>query len=93
MTYRLKTITSVGAVLGVAFLAAASAQGYQDPEASELTDAMTRAEKQCVALKKAAEGGTEEDKNFAEKKCLDAIKWAKEMMAKNPKDKPKPNVS
>ncbi len=55
-----------------------------------LTDPMTRAELQCVKLRADAANGTADEKKIAEMKCAQAIDYAKEMMAKKAKNKPKP---
>lgn len=81
----------MAAVLGMAM--GVSAQGQPKPadEDDKILDPMTRAEVQCINLKKEAENGTPEEKKAAEKKCMEAIAWAKEMAAKKPMPKPVPN--
>ncbi|WP_262693347.1 hypothetical protein [Kordiimonas aquimaris] len=91
MTYGKKAIVLTATILGMTMGAAAQDQPKPVDENDKLLDPMTRAEIQCINLKKEAEKGSEADKKAAEKKCMDAIAWAKEMAAKKPAPKPVPN--
>lgn len=76
--------------LTVGFGGAALAQDDTETKKKKmLTDPMTRAELQCVKLRADAANGTADEKKIAEMKCAQAIDYAKEMMAKKAKNKPK----
>lgn len=77
-------------VLGASFAAAAN-QDDDKQKDKMLMDPMTRAELQCAKMKAEAAGGTDEEKAQAEKKCQEAIEYAKEMMKAKKKPKPDPD--
>lgn len=91
MTYSNKAIVLTVTMLGMAFGVAAQGQPKPSDANDKQLDPLTRAEIQCINFKKEAENGTEAEKKAAEKKCMDAIAWAKEMAAKKPMPKPVPD--
>ncbi len=83
-----KNLIFISTVTGLALSFGASASAFQDEDAKKekmLMDPMTRAEMQCAKLRAEAATGTEDDKAVAEKKCQQAIEYAKEMLKKKPK--------
>ena len=91
-----KTPKIMGVICATAIsLPALAMQDVQDDTKKKdkmLMDPLTRAELQCVELKTKAANGTADEQRAAERKCLDAINRAKEMMKKQ-KPKPKdPNM-
>lgn len=91
MNQRIITLTGSAMALAIGFGGAAFAQDDTDAAKKKmLTDPMTRAELQCVKLRADAANGTDDEKKIAEMKCAQAIDYAKEMMAKKAKNKPKP---
>lgn len=84
MIYGKKAIVVTAAVLVMSVGASAQEKPKPVGENDKLLDPITRAEVQCINLKKEVENGTSEEKKAAEKKCMEAIVWAKEMVAKKP---------
>ncbi len=83
----------IGALIAVGIGLTAGVSAQDDTDAAKkkmLTDPMTRAELQCIKLRADAANGTDDQKLAAEMKCAQAIDYAKEMVAKKTKHKPKP---
>jgi hypothetical protein len=78
----------ITAVLAFGLGLSATAQESQDTTKGKMLDPRVRAEAQCATLKAEAATGTEADKKKAERKCIQALEWAKEMIAKKAKEKP-----
>lgn len=96
---KMKTIKIMGVICATAItMPALAMQDTQDDAKKKdkmLMDPLTRAELQCVELKTKAANGSADEQREAEKKCLEAIERAKEMMKKKKKPKPEedPNGS
>lgn len=91
MTYKNTIILGSAIALTMGF--GGVVRAAQDEEVKEklLLDPMTRAEMQCAKLKADAALGTDDEKKAAERKCEQAIEWAKEMIKKDAEKKPKPD--
>lgn len=88
-----KNMIFISAIISLAmgFGGAAMAQEDDKKKDKMLMDPMTRAELQCAKLKADAALGSDEEKKAAEKKCEQAIEWAKEMIKKEAEKKPDPD--
>lgn len=89
---KMKNLIFVSTITGLALSVGAAATAFQDEDEKKdkmLLDPMTRAEMQCAKLRAEAANGSDDDKALAEKKCQQAIEYAKEMIKK--KQKPKPD--
>lgn len=88
MTRNKQMMISTLSALALSVSFAASAIQDDENKDQMLMDPMTRAELQCAKLRAEAADGTDEEKAMAEKKCQQAIEYAKEMI--KAKEKPEP---
>lgn len=86
-----KKLVLISTMTALALGMGGSVTAFQDEDEKKdkmLLDPMTRAEMQCAQLRAEAANGTEDDKIVAEKKCQQAIEYAKEMIKKQKKPDP-----